>query len=102
MRQRSTLEAVLKESRLLEVNPGFNHELALVLLYELLFSNKKTLPAGNSRINQVLASREAIEKALRKVEKARGKEAAVDDQAGIAAGIPFFFLLWEWKDNEVP
>ncbi|EEC08875.1 williams-beuren syndrome critical region protein, putative, partial [Ixodes scapularis] len=66
VRQRSTLEAVLKESRLLEVNPGFNHELALVLLYELLFSNKKTLPAGNSRINQVLASREAIEKALRK------------------------------------
>ncbi|XP_029845455.2 28S rRNA (cytosine-C(5))-methyltransferase [Ixodes scapularis] len=81
VRQRSTLEAVLKESRLLEVNPGFNHELALVLLYELLFSNKKTLPAGNSRINQVLASREAIEKALRKVEKAQGKEAAVDDQA---------------------
>uniref|UniRef100_V5HRQ7 Putative proliferation-associated nucleolar protein nol1 n=2 Tax=Ixodes ricinus TaxID=34613 RepID=V5HRQ7_IXORI len=81
VRQRSTLEAVLKESRLLEVNPGFNHELALVLLYELLFSNKKTLPAGNFRINQVLASREAIEKALRKVDKARGKEAAVDDQA---------------------
>ncbi|CAN7986602.1 unnamed protein product [Ixodes hexagonus] len=80
VRQRSTLEAVLKTSKLLEVNPGFNRELALVLVYELLFSSKKTLPAGNNRINQVLASREAIEKALRKVEKAQEKEAAVDGQ----------------------
>lgn len=77
-----TIEAIIAKSKLLESNPGLHPCLAMVLVYKLLFSPNKELQPGNFRVNQVLASKRALKKALEEVEVQQEK-VGIDPQEGI-------------------